>query len=146
MGTIFTVIGSNLTGAYFKEKMFAILPQIYRKDFVDFFVRKYFRFLDDIFYKWLIQFNIQDFYKFMNKLDPDLQFIFEKLTKNINFLDINLKIINNRLYFDVYHKSTNSFSYPHYKSCHPPDTQNNIALSLVRRIVRIVTDNKDNRL
>ena len=46
----------------------------------------------------------------MNELDPDLQFIFEELTKNINFLDINLKIINNKLYFDVYHKPTNSFS------------------------------------
>ena len=31
----------------------------------------------------------------MNELDPDLQFIFKELTKNINFLDINLKIIIN---------------------------------------------------
>ena len=30
----------------------------------------------------------------MNELDPDLQFIFEELTKNINFLSINLKIID----------------------------------------------------
>ena len=82
MGTIFAVVGSNLTVAYFEEKMFAILPQIYPKDFVDFFIRNYFRFLDDVFHKWLIQFNIQDFYKLMNELDPDLQFIFEELTKN----------------------------------------------------------------
>ena len=94
MGTIFAVVGSNLTVAYFEEKMFAILPQIYPKDFVDFFIRNYFRFLDDVFHKWLIQFNIQDFYKIMNELDSDLQFIFEELTKNISFLDINLKIIN----------------------------------------------------
>ena len=42
----------------------------------------------------------------MNELDPDLQFIFEELPKNINFLDINLKgtvmqiektLINDRL-------------------------------------------------
>ena len=144
MGTIFAIVGTNLTVAYFEEKMFAILPQIYPKDFADFFVCNYFRFLDDVFHKWLIQFNIQDFYKIMNELDPDLQFIFEELTKNINFLDINLKIINNKLHFDVYHKPTNSFSYLHYKSCHPPHTKNNIALSLARRIVRIVTDNKDN--
>ena len=30
----------------------------------------------------------------MNELDSDLQFTFEELTKNISFLDINLKIIN----------------------------------------------------
>ena len=46
----------------------------------------------------------------MNELDPDLQLIFKELTININFLDINLKIINNELHFDVYHKLTNSFS------------------------------------
>ena len=27
----------DLTVAYFEEKMFAILPQIYREDFADFF-------------------------------------------------------------------------------------------------------------
>ena len=36
IGTIFAVVGSNLTVAYFEEKMFAILPQIYPKDFVTF--------------------------------------------------------------------------------------------------------------
>ena len=58
----------------------------------------------------------------------------------------NLKILNNKLHFDVYHKPTNCFSYLHYKSCHPPHTRNNTALSLATRIVWIVTDNKDNRL
>ena len=41
---------------------------------------------------------------------------------------------------------TNSFSYLHYKSCHPLPTKDNIALSLATRIVRIVTDNSNNRL
>ena len=82
----------------------------------------------------------------MNELDADLQFIFEEITKKISFLDINLKIINNKLHFDEYHKPTNSFSYLSNKSCHPPHTKNNIALSLARRIVRIVTDNTNNQL
>ena len=50
------------------------------------------------------------------------------------------------MYFDLYHKPTNYFSYLHDKSCHPLNTKNNIALSLARRIVRIVTDNTNNRL
>ena len=81
----------------------------------------------------------------MNELDPDLQSIFEELTKMINFLEINLKIIDNKLHFNVNHKLTNSFSYLHYKSCHPLHTKNNIVL-YARRIVRIVTDNTNNRL
>ena len=41
MGTLFAV-WNNLTVAYFEEKMFAILPQVYPKDFVDFFIRQLF--------------------------------------------------------------------------------------------------------
>ena len=44
MRTIFAVVGSNLTVVYFEEKMFTILPKIYLKNFVDFFIRNYFRF------------------------------------------------------------------------------------------------------
>ena len=70
---------------YFEEKMFAILPHIYPKGFIDFFIRNYLRFLDDVFHKWLMQFNIQDFYKIINELDPDLQFIFEELNTKQKF-------------------------------------------------------------
>ena len=96
MGTIFAVVGSNLTVAYFEVKMFAFLPQIYPRDFVDYFVRNYVRFLDNIFHTWLINFDIEPFYKLINELDPDLKFIFEKLTTDINFLDINIKIVDNQ--------------------------------------------------
>ena len=58
MGTIFVVVGSNLTVTYFQVKM---LPQIYPRDSVDYFVRNYFRFLDDIFHTWLISFDIEPF-------------------------------------------------------------------------------------
>ena len=102
MRTIFAVVGSNLTVTYFEAKMFALLPQIYPRDFVGYFVRNYFRFLDDIFHTWLINFDIEPFYKLINKLDPDLKFIFEKLITDINFLDINIKIVDNQLHFDIY--------------------------------------------
>ena len=51
MGTIFDVVSSNLTVACYEVKMFSLLPQIYLRDFVDFFSRHYFRFLDDVFHK-----------------------------------------------------------------------------------------------
>ena len=143
MGTAFLVVRANLTVASFEEKMF--LPQIFPREFVDFFIRNQFPCLDD-FHKWSIQFNIQDFYKIKIEIDADLQFIFEELPTNINFLDINLKTINSKLHFDVYREPTNYFSYLHSKSCHPPYMKNNITLSVARRIVRIVTDNKSNRL
>ena len=146
MGKIFAVVDSNLTVTYFEVKMFAFLPQTYPRDFVDYCVRKYFRFLDDIFHAWLINFDIESFYKLINEIDPDLRFIFEKLTTDINFLDINVKIVDNQLYFDIYHKPINSFSYLKYNSCHSSHTKNNISLSLVKPIIRIVTVNRDYRL
>ena len=72
--------------------------------------------------------------------------LFLKNLLQTNFLDINLKTINSKLHFDVYREPTNYFSYLHSKSCHPPYMKNNITLSVARRIVRIVTDNKSNRL
>ena len=45
---IFAVVATNLTVAYFEVKMFALLPQTYSRDFIDYYLRKYFRFFDDI--------------------------------------------------------------------------------------------------
>ena len=126
--------------------MFALLPQFYPKEFVSYFVLNYFRFCDDIFHTWLISFDIEPFWKLINELGPDLKFIFEKLTTDISFLDINIRIIDNQLHFDIYNKPTSSFNYFKYNICHPPHTKNNILLSLARRIIRIVTDNRDCRL
>ena len=44
MGTKFAVVGSNLVVAYKEIKLFALLPQIYPQDFVDFLLRNCFRF------------------------------------------------------------------------------------------------------
>ena len=42
MGSNFAVVENDLMVPYFEEKIFAILPQIYTKDFIDFFIRNYF--------------------------------------------------------------------------------------------------------
>ena len=132
METKFPVVGSNLVVAYKEIKLFALLPQVYPQDFVDFLLRNYFRFLDDIFYKWLENFDIKQFYDLINSLDEDLKFIFENPSRTLNFLDIQLKIVNNTLIFDIYYKPTNSFNYLTYSSCHPSHTKNNITLSLAK--------------
>ena len=146
MGSKFAAVGSNLVIVYKEIKLFALLPQVYPQDFVDFLLRNYFRFLDDIFHKWLENFDIKKFYDLINSLDEDLKFIFENPSRTLNFLDIQLKIVNDALVFDIYYKPTNSFNYLTYSSCHPSHTKNNIALSLAKRIINIVTDNRETRL
>ena len=109
-------------------------------------MRNYFRFLDDFFHKWFGKFNIKQFYYLINSLDEGLKFIFENPSKTLNFLDIQLKIVNNTLVFDIYYKPTNSFNYLTYSSSHPSHTKNTIALSLAKQIINIVTDNRETRL
>ena len=146
MGTKFAVVTSNLVVAYEEVKMFALLPQLYQQDFVDLFIQNYFRFLGDVFHKWLDNFDVELFYSIINNLDPDLKFVFENSSKSLNFLDINIQIVENNLVFDIHYKPTNSFNYLIYTSCHPPHTKNNILLSLAKRIVSIITNIRENRL
>ena len=82
-------------------------------------------------------------YDLINSLDKDLKFIFENPSRTLNFLYIQL---NNSLIFDIYYKPTNSFNYLTYSRCNPSHTKNNIVLSLAKRIINIVTDNRETRL
>ena len=132
MGTKFEVVGSNLVVAYEEVKMFALLPQLYPQYFVDTFIRNCFQFLDDVVHKWLDNFDIEPFHSMINNLDPDLKFIFENPSKSLNFLDINIRIVENNLVFDIHYKPTNSFNYLTYTSCHPPHTKSNISTNLSR--------------
>ena len=66
--------------------------------------------------------------------------------RSLNFLNINLQIVENNLVFDIYYKPTNITNYLTYTSCHPPHLKNNISLSLAKRIVSIVINNRENLL
>ena len=67
-------------------------------------------------------------------------------SKSLNFLGINIQIVENNLVFDIHYKPTNSFSYLTYTSYYPPHTENNISLSLAKRNVVIVTNNRESQL
>ena len=116
MGTKFAVVGSNFIVAYNEIKLFALLPQLYPQDFVDFLLQNYFRFLDDIFCKCLENFDIKQFYDLINSVDEDVEFFFENPSRTLIFLDIQLKIVNSTLVFNIYYRPTNSFSYLTYRS------------------------------
>ena len=109
-------------------------------------MRNCFRFLNYIFHKWPKNFDIKESYDLTNSLNEDLKFTFENPYRTLNFLDIQFKIVNNTLVFEIHDKSTNSFNYLTYSSCHPIHAMNNIALSLAKRIRNIVTYNRETRL
>ena len=144
MWTKFAVVGSNLVVAYEEIKILELVPQLYPQDFVDFFIHNYFRFLDEVFHKWLENFDLQHFYNKINNLDLDLQFIFENPSKSLNFLDINIRIVEKNMVFSICYKPTNSFNCLTCTSCHPLLTNHNISLSLAKCTVSIVINNREN--
>ena len=146
MGTKAAVSSANLVVGFLELKMFALLPSVYPKDLVDFIIRTYFRFLDDIFHQWLAKFDVSQFYEIFDGLDRDLRFIFSTLSRESNFMDINFKIVGTQLEMDIYRKPTDSCNYLNYHSCHPKHTRDNIGLSLAKRIVRIVSKDRDKRI
>ena len=145
-GTNFAVVGANLVVGFKEVKMFPLLTEIYPRNFVEWLITNYFRFLDDVCHKWLKTFDLEMFSKALNGMDADLQFIMDEIRDESHYLDVSMKKADGVIRFDIYHKPTNSFSYLRYSSCHPPHTIKNIALSLGKRIVRIVSDNIDERL
>ena len=102
MGIKIVVVGSHLVVGYKETKLFGPLPQVYPQDFADFLLRNHFRFLHDIFRNWLENFDIKQCYDLISSLDEDLKFIFENPGITFNFLDIQLKIVNNILMFQLF--------------------------------------------
>ena len=72
--------------------------------------------------------------------------MFENPNRTLNILDSQLAIVKNTLVFVIYDKPTNSFRYLLYSSRHPSPIKNNIALSLAKPILNIVTDSRVKRL
>ena len=136
MGTIFAIVGSNLTVSLtLKLKYFLCYHKVILETLLII--------LSGTTLDFLKAFSI---HKLINALDSNLKFIFEELASYINHLDINTKVADSHLHFDIYHKPFNHFSCLKYNSCHLSHTKHCIPLLLVRRIMRLVIDNQDFRL
>ena len=146
MGAPCMVVGSNLVVAFLEKRMFAILPQVFPTDFVDFFIRNYFRFIDDVIHQWLSGFDIELFRQILNNLDEDIQYELDQIARRVHYMDIRISATDTTITFDVYYKPTNSFAYLRFNSCHPRHTIENLAGSLSRRIIQIVSENRNERL
>ena len=100
-----------------------------------FFISNCFWILDNVFNKCLENFDIEPFYSMINNLDLDLKLLVKNPSKSLNFLDINLQIVENNTVFDIYYKPANLFNCLTYTSCYPLYAKNNKSLPLAEFIV-----------
>ena len=84
--------------------------------------RVFFRFIDDCFFIWDHgEQKLNEWIDYLNSSHDSIKFTMEKSTNEINFLDTRvLRGENNKLYTDLYRKKTDTNSYLHYESAHPP--------------------------
>ena len=101
------------------------------------------RFIDDVFFIWTNSGeNFERFLKELNGFHPSITFTFEKSEMKVNFLDVVIKIKNERLSTDLYSKPVDSHQYLHYNSCHAEHIKKSIIYSQTLRLRRICSGRK----
>lgn len=101
-------------------------------------IHRYFRYVDDILAIWIgTDRELKLFLKEINQLNPRLKFKLEVGNKEINFLDLNIKIFNNRLIFEIYRKPGSTDAIIPANSYHNHQHKMAAFRSLIHRLVTL---------
>ena len=100
------------------------------------------RYIDDIFMWWQHgEQNLKIFLEALNCCHPTIKFTADYSKHSVNFLDVSVKKLSNRLITDVYIKPTDTHQYLHASSCHVFHSKKSIPFSQALRFNRICSEN-----
>ena len=97
----------------------------------------WFRYID------VFHLHLETFLQELNNLNPDLKITYESNEKEIPFLDLKVKLNENKISTDLYIKSTERHQYLHFTSAHPNHTKRSIVYSLELRVKRLCSEKQD---
>ena len=60
-----------------------------------------------------------EFLNYVNSYHPQMKYTWEHSEKQITYLDVKVKIMDNKIITDVYSKETDTHQYLDHRSCHP---------------------------
>ncbi|XP_074642873.1 uncharacterized protein LOC141900033 [Tubulanus polymorphus] len=104
----------------------------------------YNRFIDDIFIIWTHELEkLLEFHRNFTNFHPAIELSLEHSPLQIPFLDTLVKIINGKRETSLYRKPTDTYSYLHGTSFHPPHTTRSIVFSQAIRYHRICSNTQD---
>jgi hypothetical protein len=110
----------------------------------------YRRYLDDCFGAWLLPTNPNieshddDWKAFQHSMTyGKLNWIFTELTSSVNFLDLTISIIGNRVVTKIYEKPLNLYLYLPPQSTHPPGLARGMIIGGIGRIYRLTSEHSD---
>ena len=99
------------------------------------------RYIDDIFMVWEHgEENLQEFIKYLNSQHPSIKFTFEYSPKSVNFLDVQVIRVNDKLVTDLYVKPTDTHQYLDASSCLVFHSKKAIPYSQALRLNRICSE------
>ena len=141
MGTKMAPTYATLFMGYLEEKLYQEIEKRFNADVRVYFENNWLRYLDDCFIIWKSDFgDINELHDILMNLNPAISFKWCVNSKTVDFLDITVVKIGNKLMTDVFYKVTDTHQYLHFKSCHPKQCKNNVPYNLARRICTIVSD------
>ena len=100
------------------------------------------RYIDDIFFIWEHgEESLRDFIDQVNLFHPTIKFTAEYSKEEVNFLDLNIKLIDGELKTDLFVKPTDTHQFLDPTSSHPYHCKKGIPYSQALRLNRICSDN-----
>ena len=77
-------------------------------------------YIDDVFFIWTEgEDKLEGFLNRLNSSHPNLKFTPEKSKSSVNFLDVSISIVDNKLETDLFSKPTDFHQFLHFNSAHP---------------------------
>ena len=131
-----TAMGTSMAPNYANIFMGALETDMLAKaEFKPTFWRRH---IDGIFFIWNYgEEKLNEFLTFANTFHRTIKFTMEKSLHTLNFLDITMHRVGNRLETDLFSKPTDAHQYLHWNSCHPSHTKRNLPFGLAYRLKRI---------
>ena len=104
----------------------------------------WYRYIDNIFFIWThgeekLKFFLED----LNKYHPNINFIQQSNKEFINFLDLTVSLLDNKVSTDLYVKPTDRHHYLHHSSSHLDHTKKSIVYSQTLRLSMICSVETD---
>ena len=101
------------------------------------------RHIDDIFFVWEHgEESLEKFLKKLNTFHPTIKFTAEYSKEAINFLDVNVRLVEGELMTDLFVKPTDTHQFLDPISSHPYHCKKGIPYSQALRLNRICSDNE----
>ena len=132
MGPKYTCLFVGYVEQQIREQYTGFIPQLHK------------RYMDDIVGAASCQRDeLENFIDFVSNFHPALQFTSTIIETELPFLDINLRISEDRIHTSIFYKETDTHNYLHFSSFHPDHCKRAIPYSQFLRLRRLCSDDDD---